>query len=362
MHTYRHQDQKYQIPMPFSPKVAAAANWVPVPQKVAACLSCTVRDVVPPPQVSHPISQARANNYGGLNDMSLGPYYDPRTIASRAPIEACADGGVVSAPSLRHGPAAFFPEPAGTPAREKTQFAPRGVIDIDPYPLPLYRGPCACWSALCPVQAYSVMAALLTPRNIRVIRRRLQATGIVTVSKELKAFTRGDAGCGCRILGGPEEYGQFVVFASRFEDTCLAQLLDPARTISDLDDEYVQQVLTSIQGGVLGKARMNYVRAEGCRAYLDPRPEYVDDREDVGDGFEACEYVLPGTGIVVTPADTLFASRALTDPRSSAANRAALGCQTGLGIGTRPQAQTRQMPCPTTGCWSPASSGNAFAL
>lgn len=272
--------------------------------------------------------------------MSLGPYYDPRTVSIRAPVEPTGTGEPISAPSMRHGPSAFFPDVG--PPREKTQFAPHGTIDVDPATLDLYLGPCACYSACADINPYSLAALMLDPRFALLVRDRLQAAGVVVLTPALEHAPL-DTMCACRILGGPQEFAGYLLYVRNFSDTSLAQVLEPAKMAADAADQYADKVLGIIRESVLGRARMNYLRAEGPRAFLAPRPDhYARDEADEGGsgtgGPAPCyPLVLPGTGCRVSRQDTAFALRALTDPRASAANRAALSCQTGLNIGGGPR-------------------------
>lgn len=284
--------------------------------------------------------EAKGHGYGPLTrgltaPMSLGPYYDPRTTTIRAPVEACADGTtLVSAPSMKHGPSAFFGDVG--PAPEKTQFAPHGTIEVDPVTLGLYVGPCVCGAAearCLDINPYSLAALLLAPRMALLVRDRLEDAGVVVVAPVLRDAPFEDM-CACRVLGGPEQFSAFLQFASNYDDVSIAQMLEPAAVAANLADQYADQVLGDIRSAVLGKARMNYLRAEGPRAYLEPRPQFFAD-DDTQDSAPCYPTVLPGTGVRVSREDTPFALRALTDPRSGAANRAALSCQTGLNIGGR---------------------------
>jgi hypothetical protein len=243
---------------------------------------------------------------------------------------------------MKHGPCAFFPDVGPRP--EKTQFAPHGTIEADPVTLGLYMGPCACYDPCLDINPYSLAALLLAPRFALLVRDRLEAAGVVVVSPALRGAPFKEM-CACRVLGGPENFAAFLQFASNYDDVSIAQMLEPARVAADLADQYADKVLGDIRNAVIDHARMNYLRAEGPRAFLQPRPDHFAD-EDPGPGAAPCyPSVLPGTGVRVSREDNAYVTRAMTDPRASAANRAALSCQTGLNIGGRPRPVDVQALC-----------------
>jgi hypothetical protein len=233
---------------------------------------------------------------------------------------------------MKHGPSAFFADVG--PPRERTQFAPHGTIDVDPVTLGLYLGPCVCYDPCADINPYSLAALVLAPRFTLLVRDRLEAAGVVVVSPALRGAPYKEM-CACRLLGGPKDFAAFLQFASNYDDVSIAQLLEPAKAAADLADQYADQVLGDIRTAVIAKARMNYLRAEGPRAFLQPRPDHFPDDEDDSSAPPCYPSVLPGTGVRVSREDTAYAMRAMTDPRASAANRAALSCQTGLNIGGR---------------------------
>lgn len=333
--------------MPYSPAAQAKALYASTGAAVNLCLSsCTLEpgSIYGSRTVSQgalgSISEARPGNYGGLNpSMGFGPYYDPRTVATKAPIAAAKDGGLITAPSLAHGPSAFFPDVG--PVKPKTQYAPHGKIQLDPVRLSVFKGPCICGCAY----PYSMASLLVAPENAVHVRNLLEKTGIIKVSKSLKALTPR---CACQALGGPEAYNGLALYAQQFEDTSIAQIPDPMAQLLFLDQVYVDKILGDIRSEVVSHARMNYLRAEGPRAYLQSRPKPEDEYDEPG---TCLPEILPGTGIRTTPEDTRFAARNLTDPRSSLKNRMALSCQTGLNIGSKPaEIEPTQSECPSARC------------
>ena len=344
--------------MPFSPKPYADKLVARADAHTAAANGCLLPPCGPCGPLQRPYpdgtpSSAKGPGYGPISrgltpPMSLGPYYDPRTTTIRAPVEASASGELITAPSMRHGPSAFFPDVG--PPREKTQFAPHGTIGLDPIPLDLYLGPCVCTDACRLINPYSVAALMLAPQYALLVRDRLEDAGVVTVSCVLEGAPL-EAMCACRVLGGPDHFSGYLGFVNQFADTSTAQIMEPAKVAADAADQYADQVLGNIRESVLGRARMNYLRAEGPRAYLSPRPDYFPDADPEAAGYGPPCYptVLPGTGVRVSREDTAFSLRAMTDPRASAANRAALSCQTGLDIGGGPRCVAPPTPAMYSG-------------
>lgn len=354
----KHKPPLPETPMPFSPAGQAAA-LAAAPQ--ATCLSsCTAA-----PGVMYgasivsrgsygPICQPRPDNYGGLTGMDMGPYYDPRTTSIRSPV--APDGTtVITAPSMKHGPDAFDATYTPTP---KTQFAPHGTIEVaGTYELPLYRGPCVCVGR-CDVVWYSMQQLLLRPGVVSVLRDMLVQSGTVSVSPELAAVP-AEALCSCRLLGGPDNFEPWAAFAGGYSDFSTMQVLEPVTEALKLCRMYVEtEVLGPLRSTIIAQARMNYLRAEGPRAFLTPHT--FDEDTDVSVTLPA---VLPGTGCRVSEADTPFAARALTDPRSSALHRAQLAARTGLAIGDN---TARDRPSPWRDAHVPKesrlSSPGAFSL
>ncbi len=325
--------------MPYVPRTQAAALYEPDPlaAKYVAIATRPRMEPLPPGGVAAiPRIGSGAASYGGLNNMSLGPYYDPRTATLRAPVVVAAGGaGAADCPdalpmgvsTMRHGPAEYRPE--DYVVRPKTQFAAHGKIDMDPIHATVYDGCCVCFP--CRINVYSMTALLIDIRNAYRVRDMLEAEGVITVSPCLR---KSRPLCACKVLGGPCLYDGLLRFALAYEDVPIIQVPNPAQQLHMLDRLYVDNVLGSIRTQVNANARMNYARAEGPRAYLQDFP-VADDTEGEATS-EGLPCVLPGTGVRVVASDSLFTSRALTDPRSSARNRAALSEATGLPIGARP--------------------------
>lgn len=352
--------------MPVVPARQAAALWAPDPlaEKYTAMAMRPRMEPLPPGGIAAiPRIGSGAPSYGGLNNMSLGPYFDPRTATLRAPVVDSTPAGdpASTLPSgasfLRYGPAEYRPE--DYVQRPKTQFAAHGKIDmIDPIPACVYDGCCVCFP--CRINMYSMTALLIDVRNAYRVRDMLEAEGVITVSEALRASRPL---CACRVLGGPCLYDGLLRFALAYEDVPIVQVPNPAQQLHMLDRLYVDNVLGSIRTQVNANARMNYARAEGPRAYLQDLP-VADDSEDTASEGLPC--VLPGTGVRVVPTDSLFTTRALTDPRSSARNRAALSAETGLPIGATPCIVSEQILVPAVveipGCGAKPSPPRAFEL
>lgn len=308
--------------------------------------SCTALSGLLVPTVSPgaigPVGVARPNNYGGLNsEVNPAPYYDPRTISIRAPVQA-VEGCLVTAPSLPHGPAPFFPDVG--PPRVKTQYAPTGKIQLEPLKLTLSGELCRCTAGY----PYSLESLMLESSNVVRVRDMLEAEGLVKVTRRLRALEHP---CACAVFGKQELYDGFATFAGNFMDTSVAMVLDPCADVAKLNRLYVDEVMGTLRASVVDQSRMNYLRAEGPRAYLQDRPRPED--EYACDGTDLPP-VLPGTGCRTTPEDNAFAARALTDPTSRATWRAAFSCRTGLPIGTAPvEIDSSQNPSAVEGLGAP---------
>ncbi len=271
-----------------------------------------------------PVGVARPNNYGGLNtEVNPAPYYDPRQISIQAPVDTVA-GMCISAPSMKHGPAPFVPDCG--PGRPRTQYAPQGPIQVEPLVLDLCDTPCQCVQGY----PYSLQSMMIEPANILRVRDLLESFNLVRVTPRL----RSAAGlCPCALLGGQSQYDGFVDFASQYVDTSVAQVLDPVAEVAKLNMMYVDRVAAGARSLVINQARMNYLRAEGPRAYLTDRPVPTNGVEG---SMPDLPDVLPGTGILTSPEDSAFTARAMTDPRTKLSYREAFSCQTGLPVGRNP--------------------------
>lgn len=221
--------------MPFSPAAQANALYAATSPAATACLSSCqnapgsmyAASVVSPGAVG-PVAEARPGNYGGLNPMSLGPYYDPRVLTLRAPVDT-VEGGVITAPSLAHGPSAFVGADV-LPPRPKTQYAPHGVLQVDKLTLDVWQGPCDCACAC--FNVYSVAALVVCAANARVVRDMLVLAGVVELTPALAALTPACGACACRILGGPDFFRGLVVTAMEYVDTPIVSLLDVGATLA----------------------------------------------------------------------------------------------------------------------------------
>ena len=367
----------FLVPEPYSPAAAARALYATTGTPANSCLSSCVlapgvlygSDVVSPGALG-PAAIPRIGNMGGLNvGVDLGVYYDPSSVTMRAPIQSlCGDAAgtdsatVVTAPSMRHGPSAFLAfGQVPSDNRPATQFAPHGAIQVEKLELDAYVGPClcnVCYGTECrPPYAFaqSVGSLLVTARNALKVRGALVAAGVVTVSPALEAATTTKT-CACGVLGGPSGFEGLAKFALRYADTSIMQLLDVRREVDFLNGVYVSEVLAQVQSQVISNARANYARAEGPRAYLQPRLELTDGADDAADAAyaETLPEVLPGTGVRVSLEDSAFAARALLDPKACYANRVSMRCQTGLAIGEAPCVRRESgqdaSPCPDGRC------------
>ena len=364
------------VPEPYSPACQARALYASTTSAANSCLSSCVyapgvlygSDVVSPGALG-PAAEARIGNMGGLNvGVDLGVYYDPSSRSMRAPIATTADGTLVTAPSLDHGPAIFpaFGDVEGD-RRPRTQYAPYGCIDVDPLVWDVYNGPCACGAAcyaangsgsvcLSPYAfAQSIASLLVTARNAVKVRDGLQAAGLVVLTPALRSLDPKRT-CACRLMGGPENFSGLANFAMQYTDTSIMQLLDVRAEVAFLTNLYVTQVTTDVRSQVIAAARANYARAEGPRAFLQPRLVSTDAADDAVDAtvMASLPEALPGTGVRVSLEDSAFAARALLDPRACFANRVAMACQTGLAIGAapcvRPDSLQSENPCADARC------------
>jgi hypothetical protein len=308
-----------------------------------------------------PIGVPRPNNYGGLNTgmEDLGAYYDPRSRTQRAPVlptgaAAGTDTGAdtLNAPMPLVGTGAFVP---GTDAewdaatRPRTQMAPHGPVAVEPVPLRAYHGPCVCVCA----PAHSLSEVALSPANGVAVRDALVAAGLFTMDAELAAAPlmcaaaaargrREFASCACRLMGGPDLYLAFAQYVTEGGNDAVAAVKLPSvpQALAVLDQAYVSLVSADALSSVVAKAKMNYARAEGARAFLDPRPlnGFQVDALPQYDGTltRALPVVLPGTGSVILAGDNAMVARTLTDPRARPQYRAAMSAVTGLPIGAAP--------------------------
>jgi hypothetical protein len=244
---------------------------------------------------------------------------------------------LITTPSLRHGPDLFTYTVADV--QPKTQYAPEGDLLAEPITMDLSNGPCVCGC----VMAYTINSIMLMPANLLSLRRQMEYAGLANVTPALANTTRPL--CGCKLLGGVESgvYAGFAAFAQQYNQDSVMQLMDPGKQAAFFTTVYVSRVIEKARSSVTAQAQMNYARAEGPRAQLQPNP--VPDCTP--STFSALlPPVLPGTACNVVATDTLFATRALTDPRSAATARAVLSCVTGLPIGAAPVVEGRDEDLP----------------
>lgn len=274
-------------------------------------------------------SMVSTDNLGGLNpEINQQPFYDPRSVLTRAPVETVA-GSVISAPSLAHGPSLFTY--SDMDVRPKTQFAPQGevlaermVIDAAPA-----GEPCGCSYPY----PYSVAALFLDAGNVEKIRAMLVQEGVFVPGPGLMDATAKNS-CGCKILGGRAGlYCQLAQYSQQYEEVSVIQLPNPVHQVNFFNTVYVQRVVADVKSGVINQARANYLRAETNRAYLQDAPAIAQCTTRYS---EDLPQQLPGTGSTVVPSDTLFLTRALTTPLASVPNRNRVACLSGLPIGANP--------------------------
>jgi hypothetical protein len=313
-----------EIAMPFTGALANAnALW-----REKANARFTLQDMQIYGQLPDSVAYKRFGNLGGLNpDINPQPYFDPRERTLQAPVETCPDA-LIGPPSMKFGVSPFYYKP--TDVKPRTQYAPIGDLMAEPIDLGVDNSPCVC---AC-VYAYSMTAFLMTATNLVFLRQTLLNSGLITVTPELMRLNDSNS-CGCKILGGREGgiYAGFAKFASQFTDTSIIQLMQPAVQAEALNQLFVNNLINNTKSLVIGQARMNYARAEGPRAELQPYPMVDCTRSTLSAGLP--EY-LPGTGVSVVATDSMFTTRALTDPKSAYSNRKVLSKMSGLPIGDNP--------------------------
>ena len=240
-----------QIPEPYSPANAARALYSSTGAAANSCLSSCVTapgvlygsDVVSPGALG-PAAVARVGNMGGLNPgVDLGVYYDPSAKSMRAPVQPVSVGtedakgagvpGVITAPSMAHGPSAFLPYGmVEGDVRPGTQYAPQGPIAVEQLIWDVYDGSCGCGGCVAtecrPAFAFaqSIASLLVTGGSARRVRDGLQAAGVIFVTPGLAASTGSDDACACRIMGGPSNYAGLVKFAMRYQGTSNSCTMD----------------------------------------------------------------------------------------------------------------------------------------
>ena len=286
-----------EIQMPFSPVVQASSLW-----GMDAIRGGCGKQQAPPavaPLIPDPEDVSTRHTtwcLGGLNqdpDANNTVYYNPATTTLAAP----------PMPDL--------------PVLPKTQYAPIGPVLMQA--LVLQAGQrCVC-SGLCfdELAPGSVGALLVTRRNVIRVRRALQQAGVVVATAALAALTDLTLPCLCAALGGdPDLFRALFLFATQYGNTAAVTQQNPAELVQFLNTVFVRQTLDNIHHAVAADAMANYARAEGGRAYLQPRP-------------------LP-TSLVLDPVadaaerSAAFCERELSDPVATAKRRAELGCLMGI--------------------------------
>lgn len=367
-------------PPPISPAAQAAALYASTSGN--GCLSsCAFQSPYAASVVSQgsagPACEARKWNYGGLNPDFVPPnsvYIDPRSQLSRGvPLVA----GQVA--STRLGPCGYAPDLPGE-TLPRTQYAPSGPITTETMVLDndsedgadaaadSWLGATTAGAAViacsCPgaVSPYSLTAILLMPKNALVVRDLLVATGLVRVGPRLAKVKRFP--CCCSVFGsnasGAATCAGWIQYALQFVDTGIVFVPNPAETVASLNEQFVDNVfLAGVRSQVIARARVNYARAEGNRAYLvQEYPQLTNDGPGECDS-SGLPAVLPGSCNVVVASDTLFATRQLAGPASTARLRASAAELTGVPYNcSRPALvpiESSVPVCPVAACPPPYS-------
>ncbi len=222
---------------------------------------------------------------GGLGPSSVTaacsiPYADPESASTRHTTWCL--GGLNQDPdagtTLFYNPATTTlaaPPMPDLPMPPKTQYAPQGPVLMEA--LVLRRQPpgvCVCpYVCLGELVSGSVGALLMTARNMIRVRRGLQKAGVVVAAPELAALTDKDLPCLCAGLGADGDlFKALFAFATQYGNTPAIVQPNPAELVAFLNTVFVKQCLDNIYHAVTSDAIANYARAEGNRAYLQPRP------------------------------------------------------------------------------------------
>jgi hypothetical protein len=269
---------------------------------------------------------SQQNTLGGTTaEINQRPYYDPRSATIKSIMDPSEPLVVQTMGGLKHGPDAFLYTAADV--APKTQYAPVGdiVTEAVQLDLPPPGTPCICL----PQYSYSVAKLFMERPNVMKIRALLVQTGMVNLSPALAAA--GMEYCSCKILGGVETYTQLSEFAAQYMDTPVIQVPNLGVFMDFLNTTYIQNVIANLKFMVNTQARLNYLRAEGNRAFLQ---EYPDCAVTI---IEPKSYdlpeVLPVTGCTVIAEDTKFATYQLTNPLSRVSNREKMSRLANLPIG-----------------------------
>ena len=264
---------------------------------------------------------------------------EPYTLPYYAPGTATVRGGP-SAPGclagLTHGPSGWDQAEAEADVAARPPpplYAPEGQLLVEPVTWGLdLAQPCACLTSE-QVTPYSVTQALLTAANVVQVRAMLVQAGLVEVDPALAGA--GGGLCPCRVMGGREGYLPWAVWALQYNSTSFRKLPDPGQTLRFLNTTYTGRVLSAARAALTDAVRANYARVMGGLAYAQqPLPTFEERGGGEGGGCGALPAVLPGTGCkVLEPADSRFATLALTAPVGSARHQAEYAAVTGVPVG-----------------------------
>jgi len=257
---------------------------------------------------------------GGLMPVGeANPYYDPKRALLAG--ERTLPGELISSDLTTRG--APYVE---LPALPRTQYAPEGDLVTEPLVLEVPpRGVCVC-AQLFP---NTLQLLFMSPVNAMKLRCMLEQVGVVRVPPALQRVTHRNS-CACRILGGREgAYEQIALYSLTFADTLIVSMPEPVRFINSQNTAYIQKVTGELRTLVNQACKQNYIRAEGARAFMQPRPG-TTGRDAAPQLVPA---VLPFTGNELLPEDTVFSARAFTGPMTGRARINALALVSGLPVG-----------------------------
>ncbi len=326
------------LPMPYrGASQQAAAIWSGVPAVYNPIDVNPVPMDTPAMAALYNAAASRENTLGGTTvEINQRPYYDPRTTTIKTIMNPSEPLVIQTTGGLKHGPDAFSYTAADV--APKTQYAPVGDIVTEAVllDLPPPGTPCIC----IPQYGYSVAQLFMERSNVLKIRGLLVQTGMVNLSPALAAA--GLEYCSCKILGGAETYAQLSAFAVQYMDTPVIQVPNLGVFMDFLNTSYIQNVIAELKFMVNTQARLNYLRAEGNRAFIQQDPACPGGTIDPK-SYDLPE-VLPVTGCTVVAEDTMFATRMLTDPISRVSNREKMSRIANLPIGLAPIAVPNVIP------------------
>jgi len=284
--------------------------------------------------------ESKRDTLGGPTaEINPAPYYDPRGLLTRAPMDGIAPGEIVSTPCLDHGPSLFTYTEADV--KPKTLYAPAGETVAEVLLLDATCEACCCVA----VYPYSIMEAFMSRENVTALRGMLVQSGLVSITPPLAALGPWNA-CACRIMGGVAAgiYGAVGVYAGRYSDVSVKQVQDPANKLRFLNTVFISEMVANLKASVTSSSQANYLRAEGNRAYLQDYPQRAMTYDCDSMGLPE---VLPRSGIEVVRTDPLFATRQLTIPVTKVGLRDMFRCQTGIPVGMNP-CMHAPIPTPVT--------------